>query len=114
MTTCLPRGPQRACINRVSLSIGPLAGQQGLFLAGEADITTRPALREALSEELTDGRGEVHLELADLRFIDVGCAREIVSASVRHPGTHVIIHHPPVALRRITSLMWPETGVELR
>jgi anti-anti-sigma regulatory factor len=114
MTTHLQRGPQCASVKCVSLSIGPLAGQRGLFLAGEADITTRSALHEALSEELAGSEGDVHLELAGLSFIDVGCTREIVTAAAHHPGAHVIIHQPPIALRQIVSLMWPETGIDMR
>ena len=113
MITHRQRGPRRASTKRVSLSTGPLAGQQGLFLAGEADITGRCVLHEALSVELAGGAGAVHLELAGLRFIDVGCAREILAATAQHPGAHVIIHHPPVALRRIVSLIWPETGIDM-
>jgi STAS domain len=79
-----------------------------------AVITTCSALHEALSEELAGSEGDVHLELAGLRFIDVGCTREIVTAAAHHPGAHVIIHHPPVVLRRIVSLMGLETGIDMR
>jgi hypothetical protein len=113
MTDRQPDGLRRDSVTGVSLSIRPLTGQRGLVVAGVADITTRSVLHEALSGELAGRQGEVHLELADLQFIDVGCTREIITATAHDPGAHVIIHHPPVVLRRIVSLIRPETGIEM-
>ena len=47
------------------------------------------------------------LELAGLRFIDVCCAREILTAAQLHPAARVVLHHPPGVLLRIASLAWP-------
>ncbi len=53
------------------LTIRPLLGRAGLTLAGEADIASGDELRTALAALPADGSGEIHLELAGLRFIDL-------------------------------------------
>jgi hypothetical protein len=113
MITRRQYGPYPAAIKRESLSIGPIAGQRGAAPGRRSRHNRSSALRDALSEELGGRAGDVHLELAGLRFIDVGCAREILAATAQHPGTHVIIHHPPAALRRIATLIWPEAGIDM-
>jgi anti-anti-sigma regulatory factor len=105
--------PRRASIEPMSLDIRLLPGRPGLALAGDADFTSRSALHDALAEQLGRHAGDVHLELGDVRFMDVCCAREIAAATRLHPQAHVIVHHMPVVLRRIASLMWAETGIEM-
>jgi hypothetical protein len=61
----------------------------------------------------TDRPHHFHLDLAGLRFIDVCCTREIVAFMECHPGMRVTLHRPPPALVRITSLVWPEAGLDV-
>jgi hypothetical protein len=37
----------------------------------------------------------------------VSCTREIIAATEDQPDTRVILHHPPSALRRIATVLWP-------
>ncbi|MFY9934849.1 MAG: STAS domain-containing protein [Streptosporangiaceae bacterium] len=85
------------------LAIRPLPQRRGLVLTGNADIRSQPALHDALRRELDGGADDVHLELADLRFIDVCCAREILTATERFPQAHLVLHHPPAVLVRIAT-----------
>ena len=96
-----------------TLTIRPLRGRAGLMLAGEADITTRDALRAALAALKADGAGEVHLDLAGLRFIDVSCTRELIAITGRHPSARLIAHDPPAYLLRLTALIYPEANITI-
>jgi hypothetical protein len=96
-----------------TLTIRRLAGRRGLLLDGEADINSRGALRDALHALLSDGPGEIHLELAGLTFIDVSCTRELVTLTQFPRPARVILHNPPWPLQRITTLAWPNAGIEV-
>jgi hypothetical protein len=93
------------------LAIRPLRGRAALVLAGEADITTRDALRAALAALPADGAGDIHLDLTGLRFIDVCCTRELIAFTGRHPAVRLIAHDPPACLRRITALLYPQASI---
>jgi ABC-type transporter Mla MlaB component len=53
------------------LKIVPLVGRPGLRLSGEVDLATRALFVREFDAQL-GGTGDVHLELAELSFIDVG------------------------------------------
>ena len=96
-----------------TLTIRHLAGRHGLLLDGEADLNSHCALRDALRALLSDGPGEIHLELAGLTFIDVSCTRELVTLTQSPHPARVILHNPPFSLQRITTLAWPDTSIEV-
>ncbi len=81
------------------------------MLTGEADITTRDALRAALAALAADGTGGIYLELTELRFIDVSCTRELIALTGRHPAIRLIAHGPPACLLRITALICPQAKI---
>jgi hypothetical protein len=95
-----------------TLTISPLPGCTGLILTGEADLTAQDRLRAALAPLPADGTGEIHLDLAGLRFIDVACTRELIALTGRHPAARLIAHHPPASLLRITALLYPDATIE--
>ena len=96
-----------------TLTIRRLAGRRGLLLDGEADLNSRCALRGALRALTSDCPGEIHLELAGLTFIDVSCARELVTLTQFIQPARVILHNPPWSLQRITTLAWPHATIEV-
>jgi anti-anti-sigma regulatory factor len=96
-----------------TLTIQRLAGRHGLLLDGEADINSRHALRDALRTLMSDGPGEIHLELAGLTFIDVSCTRELVVLTQFPRPVRVILHNPPWSLQQITTLAWPHASIEV-
>ena len=95
------------------LTVRPLPDRTGLIVAGEADLTVKDVLRAALAALPADGTGDIHLDLAGLRFIDVACTRELIGAARRRPATRVVIHHPPAALLRITALLDPDASASV-
>ncbi len=96
-----------------TLTIRRLAGRHGLLLDGEADLNSCGTLRGALGALLAGDPGEIHLELAGLTFIDVSCARELVTLARLARPARVILHNPPWSLQRITMLAWPQASIEV-
>ncbi len=96
-----------------TLTIRRLAGRHGLLIDGEADLNSCGTLRSALRALLVDDPGEIHLELAGLTFIDVSCARELVMLAQFARPARVLLHNPPWALQRITTLAWPHDSIEV-
>jgi STAS domain len=101
----------RLSLGIATLTIRPLPHRAGLVLAGDADITTRDALRAALAALPADGIGDIHLDLAKLRFIDLSCTRELIAFTERHPCVRLIAHEPPASLLRITALIFPQASI---
>lgn len=90
-----------------SLLIRGLPGGRGLALDGEADINSRPALREALRGLAGTGAASVDLDLAGLRFIDVSCMREITQGIERLRPMRVRLLHAPRTFRRVAAFLAP-------
>jgi hypothetical protein len=86
------------------LRIEPLGdGRPGVRLVGELDLSDRDRVAATL-DDLPVSDGEVHLELAELSFIDVAGTRALLAAADRlhhRYGTRVVVHHPPATLTRI-------------
>ncbi|MEV1286464.1 STAS domain-containing protein [Micromonospora sp. NPDC049679] len=94
--------PRRAA----ELAVLPVPGRPGLRLVGEVDCATRHILDAALETMLGDA-GDVHLDLTELTFIDVGGATSLVLwASRLRGGRRMILHDPPYELRRIIDMLW--------
>jgi hypothetical protein len=89
------------------LTVTVLEEQTGLRLCGEADILSTDALHEAIAALPADVR-EVHFDLAELTFIDVGSTRELLALARRPPQPCLILHQSPPGLTRLISLMWPD------
>ena len=56
---------------------------------------------------------EAFLELAGLTFIDVSCTREFVTLAGFARPARVILHNPPWAFQRISTLAWPQASIEV-
>jgi anti-anti-sigma regulatory factor len=88
------------------LTIAPLAQQPGLRLIGEVDLATHDLLADALSSMAVNGE-DVHLDLSELSFIDLGGATLLVNLATRlGPHRHLVLHRPPQQLRRVIGLLW--------
>jgi hypothetical protein len=95
------------CDPRSCLEITVLPGDIGLRLAGEADLSNAADLRVAINQ-ITRNATEVHLQLSELKFIDVTATRELVRMVILPPLPQVILHHPPQMLTKMITLLWPE------
>ena len=100
-------GPARHFADATGLTVTLLEDRPGLRLRGEADILNAGALRQAITA-LPAGLREVHLELAELAFIDVAGTRQLVALARRPPQPFLILHQPPPSLTHILRLLWPD------
>lgn len=95
-----------------TLTIRPLHGRTGLILAGEADWSTQDKLHAALTTLPAGGPGDIHLDLTELRFIDLSCTREFIAITQRQPAARLIVYRPPASLKRILAILHPEARIE--
>lgn len=85
---------------------------------GEIDLTTRTEFARIVSDATKlaadNDADETHLDLGDVRFIDVtGVAVLVAAAAERAPGA-IVIHQPHPILIRILDLVWgPVAGLRL-
>lgn len=96
------------------LTITPTFRPRGLRLSGELDGARHAVFAEALRKAI--GRdGDVHLNMADLRFIDLG-ALSMMAGAAMHLGARVILDDPSPDLADIVELVsgrllpWLELG----
>lgn len=86
-------------------------GRPGWRLAGECDLANRECLTsvlDAVTGERSDADGLVHLEMADLKFIDLAGTEALLrtaDAAYEANGTRLALHHPPYPLRRVAALL---------
>jgi anti-anti-sigma regulatory factor len=96
------------------LSITPTFHPRGLRLSGELDGARHAVFAESLQKVIQRG-GDVHLDLAELRFIDLGALSMTASAAM-HEGARVILDRPSAELTDVVDLVssrllpWLEIG----
>lgn len=82
-------------------------GRFGLRVAGEVDLNSYGVWEQALRRVL-DASEDVHLDLAGLTFVDARSAAALVRvAGVLADGQRLVLHHPPLSLRRVLRTLWP-------
>ena len=92
------------------LILRPLPDLTGYAAIGEIDASNRPVLASALAE-LVRGEGDVHLDLGQVKFVDVGTASLLVSTARRlTDGRQLLLHHPPYELSNMFTTLWPGTA----
>jgi anti-anti-sigma factor len=81
----------------------------GLKFAGEIDSSNAHAVTQSLIAGGT-AEGDVHLDVTQLRFIDVSGIRAIVSAAENlGEGRRILLHGLPAQLARVVSIVgWAE------
>jgi anti-anti-sigma factor len=97
-----------------TLDVVSLTDRPGLRLVGEVDAATGPVLAAAL-EPLVDHHTDIHLDLAELSFIDVAGVTALVTVAGRcGPPGRLILHRPPGHLPRMIELLWGRLpGIEM-
>lgn len=89
------------------LEILPIDGRRrGLRLVGEVDVSNRVILTAAMGPFVA-GSGDVHLDLSELDFIDVGGVTALVEAAERlGAGRQLVLHRAAPTLRRVLAELW--------
>jgi anti-anti-sigma regulatory factor len=94
------------------LKVSYLIDRVGLRLAGDVDISSVDVIHSAIAA-LPAGATEIHLEVAELEFIDVSAVRELVALTSAPSGPQLILHDPPPVLQRLIDLIWPTSNTRL-
>lgn len=89
-----------------ALTIIAMTGCVGIRLEGDIDLATAATLEAAL-DELMGATGDVHLDLAELNFVDLSGVAVLVAAATRlAPDRSLVVHDPPPTLNRIVETFW--------
>jgi ABC-type transporter Mla MlaB component len=92
------------------LAVTPLTGVVGFAIRGEIDQSNRSILAAALLDVVAHG-GDVHLDMTEVSFVDVGTAALLVELAERlRPRGELLVHHPPYELSYLLSTLWPGTA----
>lgn len=85
---------------------------QGARVSGHADLSTRPDFEEFLRVLCRQAEGDVHLDFAELDFIDISGVITVVRAAASlGDGRHLVLHNPPPSMRRILELLGPAASL---
>ena len=78
-----------------------------LFVTGELDVATAPALEGAVDGALDGQPGELCLDFSGLKFMDSTGARAVIHAHDKAVslGTRLVIFSPAPVVRRVLELM---------
>lgn len=79
------------------------AEPDGLYFAGEIDVTNSHAVSESLGNSSMDG-ADIHLDLSGLSFCDISGIRSLVDAAEsRHTG-RLMLHGLPALLQTVMQV----------
>lgn len=91
------------------LDVSVAAGEAGslVTLAGEADLTTMAALREALSAQIDGGARHMTVDLSRLRFADsvTRHALALAGRAIEEAGGELELLRPQPAVARVLKLL---------
>ncbi|WP_052423110.1 STAS domain-containing protein [Nonomuraea candida] len=87
-------------------SISPVVDPHGLRISGELDRDTAPVLARALAWAVRSGTADIHLDLGEVTFIDVGAVRLITRTATELPAPRRLILDPiPPMMGRLLHLL---------
>jgi ABC-type transporter Mla MlaB component len=84
---------------------------RGVRLVGELDLANRSILLGALAV-LAGEADDVHLDISELGFIDVGGLAEIVAFAEEHRPHRVIVDGPSALVRRVVDAAWGDGALD--
>ena len=97
---------------QVTIKVESAPGSTTIFIAGELDLVTRPALAEELARIPREPPGQLVFDLAETTFADLGSARLLARAGP--PGCPPVIRHPRPGVRRILELTGLDAYCEIQ
>jgi anti-anti-sigma factor len=88
---------------RLTVKVEVTAGTITVFICGELDLVTMPALSRQLTPILAESPGRLIFDLTGTTFADIGSARLLARAGPPG-GRPPVIRHPRPGVRRILEL----------
>ncbi|MEV4172755.1 STAS domain-containing protein [Nonomuraea sp. NPDC049709] len=87
-------------------SINPVVEPHGLRISGELDRDTAPLLGRALAWAVQADTADIHLDLGEVTFIDIGAVRLIARTATELPAPRRLIADPiPPMMRKLLHLL---------
>ena len=82
-------------------------GSAVLYVAGELDVSSAPALQHAVARSLDGQGGAFRLDVRGLRFMDSSGAKALVHAHnrVESLGRHFVVVSPTRPVRRVLDVL---------
>lgn len=109
MDTPASAGPSSSAESSVRLQ--PFGGVR---VVGEVDLAARPDWSATLASLGAQDR-DIHLDMADLTFIDTRATAELVELARALPaGRTITLCQPPRVLRRVIDVMWSDARLPIR
>ncbi|MFY9928946.1 MAG: STAS domain-containing protein [Streptosporangiaceae bacterium] len=91
------------CLNqRVTIKVEAAPGTTTVFISGELDLVTMPALAGELELIRRERPGRLVFDLAGTAFADIGSVRLLARAGP--DGSPPVLRHPRPGIRRILEL----------
>jgi anti-anti-sigma factor len=87
---------------RLTVKVEVAAGTTTVFISGELDLVTMPALSQKLAPILAEPPRRLIFDLIGTTFADIGSARLLARAGP--PGRSTVIRHPRPGVRRLLEL----------
>jgi anti-anti-sigma regulatory factor len=97
---------------QITIKVESVPGSTTVFIEGELDLVTRPALAGELAQILREPPGRLVFDLAGTTFADLGSARLLARAG--SPDCPPVIRHPRPGVRRILELAGLDTYCEIQ
>lgn len=95
-----------------AFQISSMVDPPGLRLTGQADLSHRSVIDEALHKAIRDQR-DLHIDAGGLTFLDVGGVRLLIDAAavLALDGRRLVISKPqPVVMRSLRICGWESAG----
>jgi transcriptional regulator with XRE-family HTH domain/ABC-type transporter Mla MlaB component len=99
-----PDAPSSVIHQEGQLRVSVMADPPGLWLAGTIERANCAGLRAVLRRHLAGQRGDVHVDLSGLEFIDLAGLRLLAEIARELPGRRLWVEHPAPLLYKVSLL----------
>lgn len=106
----LGKGGSEVAVNSFEIELRMTDGRAVLDLHGDVDAYTGQRLTEYIDAAVTEHAGDVHLNLAKVRFVDSSGIAVFVAAAkrLRERGDQLVVRAPQASVAKIFEI----TGVD--
>ena len=96
-------------VNQLEVEVRIASGRAVLDLLGDVDAYTGPRLTEYLNAAVGETEGDVHINLARVKFVDSSGIAVFVAAAkqLRERGNDLVVEAPPASVVKVLEM----TGV---
>jgi len=102
--------------DQLAIHLDRYGSRHTLFVTGELDVATAPALESAIDGALDGQDGELFLDFSDLTFIDSTGIRAVMQVhnKVASFGSRMVILSPTAPVRRVLEITGFDRVMDVR